>query len=158
MEREDEYQYYKSFGISKEQENLWLNEYKQEILLKIESENIVSPFFLRLTDAIIRSKDILYFRILLEYVKKKQSQTDSFSQMRMAEEILGIVESFEKNKAMRSADIIIDAKRVALDILNSIIKKPITVDSYYRNLDYLRDSIIEDKIIIRVKRTLKDWT
>jgi hypothetical protein len=157
MEREGEYQNYKSFGVSKEQENIWLDEYKKEILTIIEGEKIVSSSFFELVSAIIRSKDMLYFRILIDHIKKKQELTDSFSQVLMAEHLLRIVESFEKNNVTRKSDIIKDAKRVALDILNLIIKKPITVDLYYKNLDYLQDSITEEQIISRVKETLKDW-
>ena len=158
MEREGEYQYYKSFGISKEQERLWIGEYLKEMLNNIEGEDIISPFFSEFTSTIRRSKDTLYFKKLLELIKKKRIDIDSFSQMRMAEEIFRIIESFrEENNDSKNVKVINDAKDLALDILNGIIKNPITVATYYRDIGYLDDAIQEDKIIYRLQRLIEKW-
>jgi hypothetical protein len=159
MEREGEYQYYKSFCITKEQEGLWIKEYLQEMLNSIENEDIVSPSFSRLSISISEYNDIFYFKKLVELVKCKRVNTDTFSQMRMAEEILDIIEDFSKNHDIlnKNTKLIRDAKHLALDILNDITKKPITVASYYRDIGYLHDVIQEDKIISRVQRLIEKW-
>ena len=155
MEREGEYGYYKSFGISKEQERLWSNEYQKELMAKIETEDIVSPLFSKLVSLINQNKDINGLQLLLEVAKRKRGNVDTFTQMRMAEEILDIVESFIKNN--EKANVTNEAKKLALDILCNINVSSITIASYYQNIDYLKDVLKEDIIINRVQRLIKRW-
>lgn len=155
MEREGDYEYYKSLGISQEQERLWIKEYQQELLVKIRAENIISPIFSRLTSTIRSYNDFSGLQMVIELANEKWKFMDTFSQMRMAEEILRIVESFINNT--EQTKIVYDAKQLALGILNSITVSPITVASYYKDIDYLKDQVKEDTIINRVQRLIRRW-
>ncbi len=151
MEREGEYSYYKSFNVSKEQEYLWLNECQNELLTKIEKEDIVSSSFCELSGIIRRIKDFDCFRLLLDNVKEKRKKSDTFSRILLVEELLDIVEVLMKNGNIGD-DVIFDAKKLAFDILKDITDEPITIASYYKSIGYLTDILSEEKIEDRIQR------
>ena len=155
MEREGELETYRKFSISNAQEDLWINEYQNDLLLKVENEDIVSYSFLQLIDVLQRSKNIICIKSLLSIVKKNGNQMDTFSQVLMSEGILSIAESLKGNIETENIKIIEEAKKTALNLLNNSIKKPIIVGSYFSNIDYLKDVITEDKIKNRIKSNIK---
>lgn len=157
MDREGEYEYYKSFNISDEQEQQWIKDYLQETLNIIKNEDIVSDNFINFATAITQFKDIYHFEQLINLVKSKNDHLDSFSRMRMAEDILNIVESLSRNWSilMKNASIISEGQQLAFNILKDILKKPISIAQYYQNLDYLEDEVKDNSVVDRVKRLLK---
>lgn len=154
MEREGEYENYKKFLISESQEKLWLNEYQNELLLKIANEDFASDYFIEITDALKRSKDGTCFSKLLDWVKEKETRLDTFSKVLMCEGILDVIESFKRAETENS-QMINEARILVLDILNNSLNKPVIIASYYRDTDYLNDVINEDKIISRIKKLIK---
>ena len=155
MEREGEYEYYKSFDVPKEQEMLWVNECQNELLNEIESADVVSFNFIKLTGIISQYKSVDGLRALLEIVKMKNGNVDTFSQIRIAEEIMGVVKAFDVN-AM-NIDAIREAQKMALDIVNNIDINNITISIYYKDLGYLTDILTEDNIVDRIQILRKKW-
>lgn len=157
MAREGEYEHYKNFNISKEQEKLWIKEYHIETIIEISDESIASKFTFKLSklsNSIISFKDMDSFQSMFDIIQKKIDSIDSFSKLRVAEEILNIVDAFKKQNINKD-NVLTYARKFALDILNSIVQEPITVDSSYNNIGYLKDLISKDKIIDRVQKLIK---
>jgi hypothetical protein len=157
MEREGEYEFYKSFNITKKEEIQWIREYHKKVIIEIESENKVSIFTSKLSElsnSIILFKDIESFKSMIDTVKEKSELIDSFSQLRIAEEIYSIVNAFSKSEVKKD-NALPYAKKIVLDILNRIIKEPITVDEDYKNVQYLKDVLNENRIINRIQRLIK---
>lgn len=156
MAREGEFEQYRSFNIPKEQEFLWIQEYEKERLKEVETEDIVDVNFFRLCDAISAYDDIYYLEEMHKLIKRKTNSMDSFSLMLMAEGLLRIVESFSK-KDMKDHQITLLTKDFALKILASILEKPITIASYYKQPEYLFDPVDEEHLIVRVKNKISCW-
>lgn len=157
MEREGEYILYKSFNISKEQEIDWIREHHKEIIRRIKAENSVKTLVTKLSEisnSIILFKDIDSFQSILDIVKEKSRVVDSFSRLRMAEEIYNIIDALSKNK-VKKENVLPYAKKLVLDILNSIIENPIIVDEDYHKMGYLKDILNDDNIISRAKRLIQ---
>ena len=159
MAREGEYELYKSFNISNEQERLWIKEFQKKLLCQLQDEDVasdVSHLLVDLCQSIIEYKDVECLPELLAVIKTKKDRVDSFTQMRMAESLLGIVESFIKRN-LKDHHVIQKSKKFALNILKNILKKPITVGSSYIKLGYLQDEIKEYNIKERVNSEIKKW-
>ncbi len=156
MEREGEYSYYKSLNISKEQEKSWFIECRCELMLNIKKEKIVSFYFSYLASVIKRSKDIEGLELLLNIVREKRENSDTFSCILMAEELLRITESLH-SVCNEKSRVIVDARSLALDVLRKTTEKPIKFDSYYLNLGYLKDILTEKKIKDRLQRLDDKW-
>lgn len=159
MAREGEYELYKSFNISNEQESLWIKEYQKKLLCQLQDEDVasdISHLLVDLCQSIIEYKDIECLTELLAVIKSKKDSVDSFTQIRMAESLLGIVESFTKRN-LENHHVIQKSKKFALNILKNILKKPITVGSSYINLGYLQDEIKEYNIKKRVNSEIRRW-
>lgn len=157
MEREGEYDYYKSFNISKEQEHLWIKEYQLELLEKIEVEKDIGSLFASLGGTIRHYNDMNCLNLMLEVAERKAKEVDSFTALRIAEEILNAVEPY-RNSKLDETNIIQRANNIALEILKNILKSPITVALYYREFDYLKDVITDESIIQRVKYLVQNWS
>lgn len=157
MERGGEYENYKKYSISDIQEELWLNEYQNELLSKVENEDIATHSFSQLIDVLRRTKNMVFFQLLLDIVKRKEGNLDTFSQILMAEGILNIAESLKGNTETENVKMAFQARQLALSMLNSSIKKPVTVASYFSNLGYLKDVLTEDKILNRIKNIIRKW-
>lgn len=156
MAREGEYDLYRSFNIPKEQEYMWIQDYENKLLMEIEREAIIDGKFVDLCLAIREYRDVCYLEKLQQLIKQRRNSMDSFSLMRMAEGLLGIVDSFLKSN-MKNHKITLLAKEFALEILNSILENPITIASYYKRPGYLIDPIDEEKLIARVKESINWW-
>lgn len=156
MEREGEYSYYKSFDISKEQEDLWIKQYQEDILSQIEKEDIVSPLFTKLVRIIAQHKDYDCLNSLLDLVKRKKNGLDSFTRVRIAEELLELYESFQKSGFNRNRNIF-HIKVFSIDLLKELLEQPITVANYYYGISYLKEEIKEESIKDRAKHTIDEW-
>ncbi|WP_110953615.1 hypothetical protein [Anaerosinus massiliensis] len=155
MEREGNYKYYKSFDVSEEQESLWIDECQNELLNEIKSEDVVSFNFIKLVGIISQYKRIDGLCALLEFVKMKNGKLDTFSQIRIAEEIMGVVKAFDAN-AM-NIDVIREAQKLASDIVNNIDIDNVSIAIYYKDLGYLTDILTEENIINRIKNFRRRW-
>jgi hypothetical protein len=153
MHRAGDYEAYKGFQISKEQEDIWTTEYEEELLSKVSSEEIASDSFLELTRVLRGSKNIQHLSSLLDNLNSKRNRMDTFTKLCVAEQLLEIVGTIVENENRKEA--LTEARHFARDILNDSLRKPITIAPFYRKLDYLHDVLSDEKIVKRIQRSLK---
>ena len=152
MKREGEYRYYKSFDISKEQEDWWIKQYQEDLLFQIENEDIVSPLFTKFVRIIAQHKDYDCLNSLLDLVKRKNNGLDSFTRVRIAEELLELYESFQK-----SGFNLFHIKVFSINSLKELLEQPITVANYYYGISYLKEETKEESIKDRARQTIDEW-
>ena len=114
MSREDDYEKYKGYNISKEQELIWINEIQQKNISEIKSglldaENIANRFSAILS-SLRTHKNIELIPIIVDTIKNLSGRLDSFSKMRISECILETVRSLRFNKDLQNNIIIEDMK------------------------------------------------
>ena len=161
MSREDDYEKYKGYNISKEQELIWINEIQQKNISEIKSglldaENIANRFSAILS-SLRTHKNIELIPIIVDTIKNLSGRLDSFSKMRISECILETVRSLRFNKDLQNNIIIEDMKVFALDILKDISQNAIVVDPVYLKISHLKDEVKESVIMERIQRSLKEW-
>ncbi len=157
MEREGELYFYRKWNISKEQENVWIKEYQQEnikLLIEKQDATTVDSCFSTLCRTISEFKNTDSLKTLLEVVSQTYKQYDSFTKIRFSEELLHIAES----DGLHKSSIWFDAKKLAIEILKNVIKNPITIDPYYKGLEYLSDILNEEKMMNRARNQLEKWS
>lgn len=155
MEREGEYDTYKRFNICKDQEILWINEHADLLVLKIADKVVADNNLMNLSSIIKQYKENRQFEELLKWAKTKTHNVDSFTNLRIAEEILDIVEVYEE--ARQKNKLVKEAKIFSVGILHEIYRKPITVAQYYKDIDYLYGCLDNNTIKKRIEMKLKEW-
>ncbi|MCL6592246.1 MAG: hypothetical protein K6U80_20155 [Firmicutes bacterium] len=155
MAREGVYDTYKKFNISKKQELIWINEYLNVLFSKINDKTIIDDEVMDLMRIIREYKQINHFEKLLDWAKTINPNADSFTKLRLAEEILDIIKLFKKESTIPKC--VKDAKIFALDVLHEINRKPITVAQYYKNIGYLKNFLDDGVIKKRIEMRLKEW-
>jgi hypothetical protein len=150
MDREGEYDKYRQYGISKEQEILWTEEIQQHYLLNVKNEDVAGLSFLALAGSLERSQNYRNIRLFLEEISVKADKVDTFTQLLMAENVMRILSSIfgeedtrfvvgyrqllTHEKKTQRKKILKEAEQVALDLLSKVSKNPITVAPYYHQL------------------------
>lgn len=156
MEREGEYPEYKRYKISREQEYIWIQEYQNELLFRIENDEIVGQNFNSLCMSIRQYKNFHCFNKTVRLLISRKEKLDTFSLLLLAEGILGIVDSFEKNNLGNHEDTLF-AKSVSLNLLKWLLERPITIAIRYLDEDYLINLNDNQEIINRIKDELENW-
>lgn len=156
MEREGEYSEYKEYKISKEQEDRWIQEYQKGLLTQIKNDEIVQQNFNSLCTSIRQYKNLDYLKELVEVVIDKGQILDTFSIMLMAEGILGIVESLEKSNLGNDRRIIF-ARVSSINLLKSLLERPVVVSPKYLHQGYLIDLNDSQQILDRINDELENW-
>lgn len=159
MAREGEYEKYKSFNISKEQELMWIKEIQQKKIFEIKNELLdaekIEIRFSGLLLSLKVYKSIELFPILFELYKDSKVKLDSFSKMLIAEQLLDAVRSLSKE--MKNNELIEEVRIFAVDILKDILDNIILVDPAYCKVQHLKDVVKEDAMKERIQRSLKEW-
>jgi hypothetical protein len=159
MERAGEYNLYKAFNVSKEQELIWIKEYEQQISDILKNSNDVASadsYYSILCRVISQYKDVESLKALLKTVSQAYRKFDSFTKLRFAEGLFSIVESFN-NYESREIQVLLDAKKLSVEILKYVISNPVAIDPYYKNVDYLSDILTKEEIINRASRKIRSW-
>jgi hypothetical protein len=165
------YEEYKRFKVSKDQERIWLNKYQDELISKIQVENVSCPSFSDLWATIENTAfndiDPNKFSYLLKAVYKKMSNADSFTKLLIAESIRRIVEALIDNMVVddnitdAKVTVNVEAKKMALSILENIINNPITVYKHYKESNNLPEltliTLNKEEIVKRAKEEIKEW-
>ncbi|WP_127588938.1 hypothetical protein [Paenibacillus koleovorans] len=153
MERNGEFDYYKSFNILKQQEVAWIKEYQREIVEKLQASTDVSLYNTMLPElfrTITQFKIVDHLSVLNKFIFKDVQQLDSFTQLRVAEGFIGLLESIGNN----NDNTILEIRQHTKVMLENISNQSMSVDSYYKKIDYLKDVLTDDKIRSRVKSSL----
>ena len=160
MTREGDIRRYKEYGISREQEKEWIRARQQDLIQKIETEKnivpLVSKMAMRLCLIIMKYKEMTYLSSLVNALKKKEPYLDSFSLLRVSEDILQLVEHLLKESIGENSSVL-EAKQFAIELLHKVINNPITIDSWYTEKSgYLKD-LTEKEVLERAKALLRRW-
>ena len=162
MAHEGDYEKYKKFNISKEQEIQWVSEFQNNLLKAInegkeDNESVeMKVSSLCSTLRTFKNLDIAYQ--LMDALNNPRLKLDSFSKMVISEIILETVRSLNRDKNLSGNIILADMKKFALNMLKSVADNPIIVDPAYLNAGYLKDEVKESSIIDRIQGTLKEWS
>lgn len=161
MSREDDYEKYKRYNISKEQELIWINEIQQKNILEItggllDAENIANRFSAILS-SLRTHKNIELIPIIFDTIKNLSRILDSFSKMRIAECMLETVRSLSFNKELEKNKRIGEMRVFAVNILKDVSQNAIVVDPAYLKIAHLKDEVEESVIVERIQRSLKEW-
>ncbi len=160
MERDNKYEYYKMFAITKEQEYEWINQYQKNLLTAIVNEKYVGNDFLKLSESLRITCFLENFDEFLRTIIIN-NYCDTFSMIRVSEEVVDIAdELMAKNNANNTK---------VKKLINKFYEEfwmdkenaKISIDKYYFGIPYLRDLLSEDKICVRrskiierIKRTI----
>lgn len=150
MDREGEYEHYKSLGISREQEKVWIEEYQRDLLKSIESENDgvkIRTSVRALVSSICDHGDGAnnYGSTMVEVIKRKASTVDSFSKLLICESILRLVE-FSPSKGGATIDIAF-VKATVAGVLQGVITNPTDISMEDRD-NILYSEVIQSKSIV----------
>ena len=151
MARENEYDKYKEYNISKAQEKEWMSEFCEMRLSKISTHPTETDFALELCQVIDESEDYSLIRRLVELLKEQYKQLDSFSKLLYAEQLIELNNS---NRNFWNRKTFKIAITFSVEMLNDIINSPVVVADHYKKIGYLQDIITPEAIINRAKEDL----
>jgi hypothetical protein len=155
MERDGEYEVYKSFNISIKREQEWLENFQIEILGKLLQENDELSFENTISDFALtfsNCRNAPALTELLNILKLKIDSFDSFTILLVCENVIDIVDEFQQ--VDEDNDICTEAMHFVEATLNKLLSSPIKVSERYQAFTYLRGILTDDKIIARVNCAL----
>jgi len=155
MDREGDYERYKSFCVSKEQERDWFSELQADLLAKLDADPADTESLSVYCRTVIQNKDTDALQLIVLKSKTIHDHIDSFTKLLMAEQFLRVIDEFGK-KTTNSG--VMQAYDTAIQFLSEVLEQPITVASKYQEDWYLQDVIREEKIVERAKKAFEKWT
>lgn len=155
MEREGDLKLYKTFNVSKDQELAWIRENQLEVLNIIKNEDVVSSKFSALTSSICQYKQISSYKLLLNIVDQKKKESDSFTLLRIAEELFRIYESFSENCVLNEKELK-ELRSTVTMFLGKVLRQPFTVHEYYQKNKYMISITSKEKVFKRAELKLND--
>lgn len=161
MDRENEYEKYKSFQITPEQEKIWIREYQITLIQNMGTE-ITSRLVRQFCFTAKLFQELSNWNEMISKLKKIEPSLDTFSRLRIAEEIIETVQNISLKNACNSMQAILnDSKSFAFGVLKDLLQKPITVGSIYdkfRRFDPKdHDPYSSEAITKRIKDLLNEY-
>ena len=159
MDREGDGELYDSFGISEQQERIWMEEYQQDLMSRLRMETDARKIRNIITDLILAVFDGRNARSMLpmvfDEIRSKLLMLDSLSKVIIAEYILNSVVK-PRYCRERFKDLVLEGRALASHILWDVINNPITVAPGYKAVakgpeDYLK----EENILARAYNDLR---
>lgn len=154
MERELEYNKYKSYQVPKKMEKNWINEVEKKFFnkLKIESnESTIVDILMNLEQIIVQYKDENGLSLIVNYANKNIIKFDTFTKLIIAETILDIVSEL-KLKGNQ-----IDTAEFAINILNDVIKNPIKISQDHLENGEIPNYMFSEVLVERAKKDIENW-
>jgi hypothetical protein len=148
MHREGDYDEYKSYGVSADQESHWMNEYREAQLSAFDVDPTDSDSVSHYCDTLNLPKDSDAFRAVIRKIAEAQNDMDSFSRLRCAEELKRTV------KTRKGDSVYLEATELTMALLSSVVSEPITVAKRYRDKGYLHDTLKHENIMSRAMAAL----
>ena len=155
MDREGDYEKYKSFNIAKDIEKQWDEEIKQNLMKKINEEknfNMIRILISAFIDISLNTKNIEGLVYIKDFLLNKNTIFDTKTNML----IVGSI--FKWGKHFKKLDLIIttNVMKEVLDILKGLLNKPITISEDYNNEDVNQTTLNDIKILLQNK--IKEYT
>lgn len=156
MERDGVLSHYRSYNINQETEKKWIKEYQSELIAQIEAGISIDVHLSHLCSAIRQYKDDEYLNRLTNILSKILASVDTFIQLRIAEELLEIVQYFISNK-IGNKENLKSLKDLARDILRNIKSQPIILSEETKRTVIFEDTLEEENIRKRAEQKLNDF-
>lgn len=157
-----EYTEYKNYKISDAQEETWIDEYQSELINKCyssENPTVFHKCFLRFSVTKSDYPTINNLKELIELINYKKDKLDSFTKMRLGEDALDLIVKAFIKKGFTNEKVIIELKKLAVEILSDVISKPVVVDSEYSLSDSIsNNALLPENILNRAKSALNEWS
>lgn len=134
---------YRSFAVSKNLELEWVKELEADLLKHLIQNLVVDSDAIKLFGLIINYNRFEAYSNVLNVIENNLESLDSFTIVRLGEEILNVVSICENFKSHKS-EALSRSKLCLLKLLDLVKYRPITVHPYYKNIPYLMD-ILDDK-------------
>lgn len=160
MEQDGQLSAYKGYEISKNTEKEWLREHQEELISKIQTGVSIGFYLTKLCYVMRQYKDDEYFDKLINTIIKSLKSADTFVQLRIAEELLEVINFFILNN-VGDREKLASKKNFAIDILKNIISHPIIISEETKKRvvfeDTLREKSIRERTKKRLNESLKKW-
>lgn len=153
MARESVLDNYLNYSISKQQELEWIKEYQQQLAEDIMRERVVNHSMVFLVMTICNYRNIEGIKMLIEVIQHMMDSTDSFTQLRMAEELIEVYHCVYQDNVLLDSELQ-KLRELAIQLLTLVVACPITVAEYYRN-ELPKELICEDAVNARARKNLK---
>ena len=149
MARNNVLEDYQKFNISIEVEEKWRAELFEDAASIFEKTLVANDHFDNMADLVQGGKTLKLFYIFIDIIKKVFNIPDSFTKIRICEEIVRILE-YGKNTNRYNTDMMDDLKNLFRDILLSIDEENFTVNQYYHSLPYMKGLLDDEHLKERV--------
>jgi hypothetical protein len=151
MQRDGEFQRYQAFGISKAQELGWAQDRRDAILRLLDTRFLVCEAFVELVGLIVECGDVVGLHLLVNLVEARRLHLDTFTALRIAEELFRICGSLRSQGALPALGRG-EIRRCIDHLLKTIDEQDYFVDPYYHTVPYLADVLSQERVVERVKR------
>lgn len=154
MARDEVYEHYKSFNISKETENLWLEEMKQEFrreLIQKKNMSEIARVFAKYGDMVSLTSDVKGCYFMLDYIQKNLKFLDSNTLERSINSLLDVVTELLKDEERKSVI------RLSISMLKEMLIGTITISDDYMENGMLPNYLTVDKIRNEIQRLINYW-
>lgn len=151
MQRDGEYQRYKAFGISRAQEIQWAEARRNAILSVLEDRLLDGDKLSELVGLVLEIGDMDGLHLLVNLVEARRFHLDTFTALRIAEDLFGICASLRSKNVLPSARYA-ECRRCIDHLLEIIDLQDFSVDPFYLSIPYLGDVLSQDRVAERVQR------
>lgn len=156
-----DYNKYKEYKISHDLELQWIHEYQRDLIEKCNNSEDVLFLNNAIFDYCLSKSNYPNTNDLNELIvliKNKIKILDSFTKMRLAEDVLERIVRPMKVKGLANCEEIVELQNIAKKILFEILETPIHVNAgYFHSKSILKETFSDENIINRVKSKLREW-
>jgi len=150
MAREGDYDEYLSYAVTKDQEEIWLDEYRRNLITEFQTDQNNGTPVSSYCQTITLPKDDEKLHSIVREIIAGENRMDSFTRLHCAEALLQTVGT-TPGKTITVESAIALAQSLLLNVINS----PVTMAKPYRNFDYLNDKLASEKLIVRAQKNLR---
>jgi len=155
MQREGQLDAYKAFKISAAQERAWAQESQRDVIRAIDAEDDeleVESMVTNIASMLTIYKNADRWNELLHVLRLKLAVLDSFTVIRSCEEVLRVIEEFQRTNEGR--DVCVTGQQFVIDALRGVLDSPIRVSPKYYSIEYLKDTLTQEQLLARASRDL----
>jgi len=147
MDREGEYEKYKAFNISKNQERAWREERRDELFEKLSIEKnkrVLSSLFRGIADIVKVLEDKVGLQKMLLFLNENNEQFDTFVVLLLAETVVHTTIAFNNSEQLKKSVL-----KSCLRILENTLKKTFSISMDYEGAFY--EPMTEEKVRNRIE-------
>ena len=155
MEREGELDDYRALSITSAEEQVWANEFEKTLIDCFCQAGVVDAKVVTFMKLVKDFDSFAEFLAFLSVVENKAPSLDTFTKVRLCEEILDTASFLEKEKN-HDKNVLRRAREVVFKLVKLIQNEPITVNPYYRTVPHLPEALGDNRLRQRIDRLVTD--